>query len=209
MFRRWLIERLIATGFASREYSDRDCETVAVEMGIQPDVLVEARLDVLESRVKGKRHALTGPKRAGSMHYQYQLEFPEQLWPIWENEAARRGIKGSVLLRSLIHCYLCGSWEPEVVSKQWRWEGIGYSIPHQRRQRGTLYPWRERALVPLGAKRALTIRAERHRASARSVVRSLALATMSGIWARPGDLVIVDCTAMFDDENLYYLGAHT
>ena len=198
----------MGTHYATDTLPDNEVEELAVELGVTPDVLVEARLNVLEERIKGGRPPPLGPKRAGSGHYQVELWMPETIFHVWKHEAERRGLDGSALLRSMIHAYLRGSWEPESTPKHWVWRGQGYDVNFHgwRQAHGTRYPYRERALITSGAKRALGRRASRLAVRPASVLRALVLDVIEGNWASPGAIAIVDASGMFDDEEKYFLG---
>ena len=198
----------MGTHYATDTLPDERLDEVAEEMGVQPDVLVEARLNALQERISGGRQPSLGQKRARSKHYQFELLMPEAIHGAWKNEAERRGLDGSALLRSMVHAYLLGSWEPPAVTKRWIWRGVGYDVkPGKWKQvHGSRYPFRERALITNAARRALTRRGSRMGARPSSVLRSLVLAAIEGTWAAPGTIAIVDAAGMYDDEDRYFLG---
>ncbi len=207
-FREWLIERIMGTSYATATIDDNQVDAIAHEMGVESETLLEARLRMVRERVERGRAAPEGVKKAGSPHYQFDLWFPQVLHEVWKNECDRRGLQGSALLRSMIHAYLCGSWEPRSMPKHWVWRGIGYEVPiHEWKEKhGSRYPYRERALITRGARRALARRAGRQAAQPSTVVRALVLACIDGVWAAPGTIEIVDKTGMYDDEERYFLG---
>ncbi|GAF79998.1 unnamed protein product [marine sediment metagenome] len=194
--------------YATDRIPDEQIDRIAAEMGVEPDVLLEARLNVLQERMSAGRQPPMGRKRAGTKHYQFELLMPEAIHGAWKNEAGRRGLDGSALLRSMIHAYLLGSWEPSTVQKKWVWRGIGYEIApgSWRRAHGSRYPFRERALITNAARRVLVRRGDRLGAKPTSVIRSLVLAAIEGEWAAPGTIEIVDASGMYDDEDRYFLG---
>lgn len=210
-FREWLIERLthmpVCYGSLGPE-ADADIEAQSLAMGVRPEVLREARRRIAELRIKAGRQDYRGDKRAGSNHYQADLDFPQQLWPLWQDEARRRGLKGSALLRSMIHAYLMGSWEPESRTRQWVVHGHGYAIADYswEKQHGRSYPYRERALVTTGARRALVRRANQLGITPTAVMRQLVCSVLEGKWGAPGTFPITDAVGMYEDETRYYLG---
>jgi len=207
-FREWLIGRIMGTAFATATIEDHDIDAIAHEMGIEPQTLLEARLRVVRERAERGRAVPEGVKRAGSHHYQFDLWMPEAIHKTWREECARRGLLGSTLLRSMLHAYLIGSWEPRTMSKKWVWRGVGYEmrVNEWKKEHGSRYPYRERALVTRGARRALARRAGRRAAQPTAVARALVLACIDGRWAQPGTIDIVDSTDMYDDEARYFLG---
>jgi hypothetical protein len=207
-FRKWLVERVSTTSHAQSS-DDDDVDKMAERMGVHPDVLLEARIMARQRRIDAGRAVGAGVKRAGSNHYQFELLFPPEVFDAWKQECANRGMTGSVMMRSLIHAYLLGSVEPDAVSKRWEYRGIVHPLPnvHQwAKDHGRRYPYRERSLIPQGARRALVHRSSRLGMDPTTVVRSLILLMMNGRWAHPGTIRVIDCANMYDDETRYHLG---
>ncbi len=205
-FREWLIARVATTGPARRAISDDMIDGAAREMGILPDILVEARLRVLRERVSaGLRPVKNDAEYWKKKHYQFELLFPEDIFRVWKLECERRSLDGSALMRSAIHGYLMGSWEPRELLKHWVWHGIGYSVQPAlyHKAHHSRYPFRERASMPLGVKRALERRASRMGVTSSCIVRGLVLSIVNGEWGQPGTFQIVDGQTMFDDEDRY------
>jgi len=205
-FRKWLVERVAASRWGVVSASDDDVEVMAREIGVQPDVLLEARVQALRERVRAGRVQPMGDKKAHSQHYQFELLMPEEVFRAWKHEAQRRGVDGSALLRSLIHSYLLGTWQPTEVPKRWVWCGRGYTVvPREwKAAHGSRYPFRERCLIPPGAQRALVRRGRELGTTPSAIVRALVLNAIDGLWAGPGTITIVDCTGMYDDEDRYF-----
>jgi hypothetical protein len=206
-FREWLIDRVASTEFARARLSDAKLDELAEEMGIATDVLLAAQVRVLERRVKSGKPLSAGRKKAGSDHYQIELWIPEQIYQEWKYQCERRGLLGSALLRSMIHAYLKGSWEPRSVSRDWIWQGRKYDVKVKewKDKYGSRCPFRERALITQGARRALVRRAELHNSQVSAVLRALVIYVLDGAWARPGTIEIIDKTGMWDDEQRYHL----
>lgn len=178
-------------------------------MGVHPDVLLEGRIMARQRRLDAGRNIPAGTRRKGSRHYQLEILFPPAVFEQWKQEAQNRGVLGSTLLRSLIHAYLMGSFEPDAISRVWDYRGIVYSLPNVHewaKQHGRRYPYRERTYVPNGARRAMVHRANRLGVDPTAVVRALVLLMMNGRWAYPGTIKFVDPANMYDDENRYHLG---
>jgi len=207
-FREWLIDCIMSTDFVTCTMDDHDVDAYAHEMGVEPDVLLEARLRVLRELTERAAPKPGGTKRAGTAHYQLELLFPEVVYQAWKYECERRGLLGSALLRSMVHAYLSGSWEPREISKHWVWRGIGYEVTTKswKRQHKSRYPYRERALITHGAKRALFRRSVRRACKPSTIVRALIIYCVDGHWAQPGTIDIIDQTSMFDDEQRYFMG---
>jgi hypothetical protein len=196
----------MGTHYATDTISDTDLDSTALDMGVQPSVLIEARLNALRQRIAAGRPPPMGRKRAGSAHYQFEILMPEGVFVAWKNEAERRGLDGSALLRSMIHAYLLGSWEPPSLSKKWVWRGVGYKVnpAEWKKAHGSRYPFRERALITNAAKRCLVRRGLIQGAQPSTILRALVLASIEGTWATPGSIEIVDAANMYDDDKRYY-----
>jgi hypothetical protein len=178
-------------------------------MGVLPDILLEARILVRKRRIDAGRVVPSGDKKAKSDHYQFELLFPQEVFERWTDECETRGVKGSALMRSLIHTYLMGSFEPEAIANVWEYRGIVYpmvDVHKWAKEHGRRYPYRERSLIPQGARRALIRRADRLGVDPSMVVRSLILLCLNNRWAYPGTIGIIDSVNMYDDETRYHLG---
>jgi len=204
------VERLASTQHCLRQVEGKGLAKLAKELGVQPDVLEEAQLVAIEARIRSGCQPPRGDKVAGSLHYQYDLNFPEAVYGAWKSECESRGLRGSAVLRSLIYTYLMGSWEPpqQRLLSTWVWRGSGYRVPKtaDKKARGRRWPWRDRALIPLGAKEALWARAQRRGTLPAIIIRALVLMFIDREWATPGTLEVVDCRAMPDDPARYYRG---
>lgn len=185
---------------------DSEVDILSERMGIHPDVLLEARIMARSRRLAAGRAPPAGRKRAGSNHYQFELLFPPEVYEVWKHESENRGVLGSVLLRSLVHTYLMGSYEPDTISRHWEYRGIVYSLPHIQqwaKQHGRRYPYRERTLIPNGARRALIHRSNRLGVEPSILVKSLILLMLNNRWAHPGTISMIDAANMYDDEKRY------
>lgn len=186
--------------------NDTEVDAIAERMGILPDVLLEARIMARSRRIEAGRAAPAGRKRAKSSHYQFELLFPPDVFEQWKQESENRGVLGSVLMRSLVHAYLSGTFEPDTISRHWEYRGIVYQLPHVHnwaKEHGRRYPYRERTLIPNGARRALNHRANRLGVEPSILVKSLILLMMNNRWAHPGTIAMIDAANMYDDENRY------
>jgi hypothetical protein len=208
-FRNWIADRLQGTDFVSRQLKDSEVDALAKGIGVQPDVLLAARVKWELTRATEGAAQRLGKKVAGSKHYQLEVRFPEEIHKEWAGFAASRNVGGSVLLRSIVHAYLRGTYEPPQLVKYWHWRGkrwpFSYRTYEQKEKKK--WPWRERALITIGARRAMKIRSQLRGSGIETMARALILASMAGKFAQRGQLELVDSASMFDDETRYYLGA--
>jgi hypothetical protein len=202
-FRKWLVERLLGTRFSAMAIDDSRIDEVARLLGVSPELLLEAR-----TRSRIERYERGQPSRrlmskpgAGEAHhrlYQFTLFMPEVILKAWEEECNYRDVDGPVFLRSLIHSYLLGSREPEP-REAWRWKGQRFTMPASDRDR-----FREKATIPIGAKRALTVRAIRLGTQSTRIVRALVTEALAG--GHRG-IPLVETAMMYDDEERYLSGS--
>jgi hypothetical protein len=204
-FREWLIERLIETKFARDAIPDAQIDAAAKQLGVDPDVLLDARARTRERRhehglrPRMKKLVPADVQARHSRLYQFHLYMPGELFRLWKDECAYRGIEGSTLLRALIHSYLLSSYEPTSPVTGWYWKGSRYRMGDAQIRRDFL----ERAVIPQGAKRALRRRAARFGGTSVGIVRALVLEAMAG---KHRKVPVIDAGMMFDDEDRYYQG---
>lgn len=204
-FREWLVERVMTSAPARyAKLTDEQLKRIAKRMGVQVDVLIEARVRVVEQALQEKIQPPLGDKVRGSRHYQFKIAMPEAVFRAWRAHAEDRGVDPQALLRSLIHHYLLGSDEPTYLLRKWLWQGKMMES-HERtweRTHKAGFPFRERALLTNGVKRALERRAQRKGCAATAIVRGLVLDTLEGKHPR---IKIVDARTLYDDEDRYLL----
>jgi hypothetical protein len=198
-FRRWLSNRLLGTEFASIPIADDKIDEVAKKIGVDPDLLVEVRMRARVLRATDGVQDPMGVMRKGTRHVQQILPMPEEIHKAWREECDFRGVDGSALMRSLIHAYLLGKEEPTQVLRQWVYRGKTYKLP----DRNNRYKFRERCMIPHGAKRALMRRAHRRGSTISALMRALVLEAMAG---KHRTLTLIESRSMYDDEDRYYLG---
>lgn len=190
-FRRWLFDRVLGTLWATKSMTDAQIARIAPELGLDPQFLLEVRA---EARIRRNKRGFRGQLHENRMLYQYHLFMPEVVWRDWQKECEFRGVKGALLLRSLIHDYLLGSREP-LAAGAWYWRGKRYKMGEKERNR-----FLERAAMPHGARRALRTRAEWIGTTPTAVARALVIEAMSGLHR---DVPLVETGMMFDDERRY------
>lgn len=201
-FRERLIELIIATNYVRDVIADDQIDAAAKTMGVDPDVLIEARVRYrIQRKLDGFQPPL-GRKKRGTRHYQLKLSMPKEIFYLWKQEAELRGIESSALMRSLVHSYLLGSYEPKQLTARWYWRGKRWRVAEREweKTRGQGYPFRERALITLGANRALSVRAARRGHVQSAIVRALVLELLDG---KHEGLTIIDAQTMYDDETRY------
>lgn len=198
-FRKWLAERLLETKWATAPIGDDQIDAVAERLGVSPDLLLEVRTEARIRAVQaGRQQPVSRDVQARHRRlYQFHIFIPHPLRALWVEECDRRGVESATVLRSLIHEYLLGEWEPEHVLRGWHYAGRHYPLSKARR---AVDAYLERATITQGARRALHRRAALTGTSAMAICRGLILEVLAG---RHRSIRYVEQKAMFDDENRY------
>jgi hypothetical protein len=198
-FRRWLSNRLLGTEFASMPLADDKIDEVAKRIGVHPDLLVEVRVRAKVLRATDGVQDPMGKMHRGTRHVQQVLPMPPVLHEAWREECEFRGVEGPALMRSLIHAYLLGTEEPTQVLRRWVYKGATHKLPDHKNR----YKFRERCLIPHGAKRALMRRCHRRGVTMNGIIRTLVLEALAG---QHRTVTLIDSRSMYDDEDRYHLG---
>lgn len=199
-FREWLIGRMTETSLVSVPLSDDDFDAFARVAGVDPDALAEARA---VARINHSR-ALNDeePLRVGARTINLYSFMPEPIHRHLSEIIDARALTPSLFLRSLVHTYLLGSWEPPYCPATWSWRGTEYELPKgSKRHKHHLV-----TKISFGARNALELRARHRRLRHVSrLVRGLLIDVMEGRFAQPGKLRLVDPAGMPDAASAYYL----
>lgn len=197
-FRDWLIDRLRGTRWATEPLSPARARKVAKVLGVQYDLLMEVRADTLIARA---REGFRPGGRQEERTTKIKISYPAEIKAEFEEYCESRALTPSSLMRSVLHAYLRGSYEPlQSRSHTWIWKGKAYRFKATYN-----YKHCTQLRVPHGAKRALQIRARGLGTTPHAIMRALVLETMEGKFGQ-ADLQIVDTLAMYDDETKYFLG---
>lgn len=199
-FRKWLISQLKVSHWAR---SAEPLETLAIRLGVQPDVLVEAQQSLEEDLKKVN----AAPLRIGSAHrsvklMEYHLELP--LPPVVKNDwvvyCQSRNIEGGTLLRSLINRALLTGENPAL--NVCRFQGWIYRGKQERLDRmpGYKREFRVRSTLPRGAAQALAKRCQNLKVSRTGFLRGLVLDLLEG---RTTKLLLVSVQSMSGDPASY------
>ena len=200
-FRRYLVHRLMNTGWAYVNLNRPDLEDLSKRLGVQLDVLLDAHARAADERRKRGLRVSTGQLTTQNrVHYpQLKVVFCKPVWDAWLEECERRGVQSSTLLRSLVHAYLLGGWEPEVlVAKGWWWQGKLVRAEWTALEHNS--PLRERTLVTTGAKLAFGLRCTCANVHYVVMLRGLVLHLLAG---KLPELRMVDARTMWDDPEKY------
>lgn len=111
-FRSWLVEQLVSTRFAL--YQDDTDEKIARRIGVQIDVLNEARALLREREEKQLRKpsVLGRPRAKVRSRFMVFVEPPEAVYVDWIAHCKHRGQTNACLLRSVVHHVLRLKWQP-------------------------------------------------------------------------------------------------
>jgi len=157
-FRSWLVEKLVATRWPI--YRDDTDETIARRIGVQVDVLHEARAVFRQREEKLQRSParLGMPRAKVRSRFMLFLEPPEEIYRDWEAHRRHRDQTNACLLRSAVHHVLRLAWQPSwLTSKRhaaWYYRGKWLGQTDIR-----LHRFRIKTDLGEGCSRALTERA--------------------------------------------------
>jgi hypothetical protein len=177
-----------------RVASDAELKKIAKRIGVQVDVLLEARVNAkLQLARAGRDYGVT-------TSVLLQLDFAREPWEMWQKHCESWGVTGSLLLRSLVHLYLQGNYEPPLnFSTGWLWQDR--QLPVVRGGR-----CREKTHVTRAALDVLRHRASLRGDSIAGLLRALVVENMKGSFGRPGLIQLVEVRHMFGDRSRYVLG---
>ena len=193
--REHIIELISHRGYGIKT-SDNVAE-VAHSLGVLPEILLEAQARRKERVVDAGVERKIGKRNSSYQYYCIVVTFSAQAKEDFIRYCEKRAITPPNMIRSIIHAYLQGTYEPEIAGKHFpTYKGPkGDSKPG-----GTL-----KSNITHGAKMALRSRATMHKVSNNNLVRALLQETMDGKIFRPGNLKIVGRSQMFSDASQYYV----
>ncbi len=198
-FRLWLIARVAETKYARDPVADDAAlEALAQKMGLQPDLLAEARV---RARTLGR--APTGQNQGDRRLV--AVSCAEAPYRAWEKHVDTwGGISQSDLLRSLIYAYLCGTYEPpcERLTRLWVWDGRHVTVTRIKGRPA----YSIHSFIKRGAYVALVERARRLNHTVTALLRALILENMDGRFGQRGALTILDLRSMPGDPEFYLKG---
>lgn len=195
-FRTWLVAQVAETKHARVPLADDEAlNALAVRLGLQPEVLIDARNSV---RVRGRARLRSSWKRDGVSKTLF-VTCAREPFLAWQRHIHAWGIDSSQLIRALVYAYLTGSYEPprERMSRYWIWEG-----KHVKTVNGLFV----QAVIKYGAYLALEERARRLDHTVSALIRALMLENMAGNFGQRGVLTIMDLRSMPEDPEYYLKG---
>lgn len=203
LFRYWLIERVARTLWAKPSRTHGFREKWAEKLGLDPKLMQDANRFLAEDARRRGRMPSMGQKVNEANHPQITADPPEVVARVWEHVCDREQIRSSALMRSLVHTYLLGSWEPQWINRSWRWRGRIYRVPAEKyhQEHHAAWPHRKRTFISPGALQALKRRAEYKSTSQRAILRGLMLEFLEG---RVKRLQIVSTQQMWNDPDRYW-----
>jgi hypothetical protein len=193
--REHIIELISHSGYGVKT-SDNVVE-IAHSIGVLPETLIEAQARRKERVVDAGVERKIGKRNASYQYYCIAVTFSAQAKEDFVSYCEKRRITPPNMIRSVIHAYLQGSYEPEISGKHFS----SYTgRKNNSKPGGTL-----KTNLTHGAKIALRSRATMHRVSNNNLVRALLQEVMDGKIFRPGNLRVVGRSQMFADASMYYV----
>ncbi len=195
-FRQRLVRMLLTTRWPREAVDEKKIALLSKKLGVRADVLREARDSSVQSPFKSEKPDL-------KTYPQLELVMCKEVWHAWRDWCESQYAEPNALLRGLVHFYLLGTWEPQWLAPQWRLKGKAYPLGDHKayvKKHGAAWPYREKALVTPGAKRALTFRAERLHTGVSTLLRGLVLEVLEGGLR---SVVPMNARAMWADVDRY------
>jgi hypothetical protein len=190
-FRDWLVNRVAETSWASNRFEPGEpviaVASLALQMGVQPDVLVDARrlidarerevseqsgLERLRRRGDGRKVLVAGKKHIA-------VRMPMVVHQHWGHYRDLRGLTDATLLRSLVHYLLLNPHVPNPRQHEWFYQGEVLRL-HGLKAANYQWPWCASTDVNRGAAEALVRRAKAVREAQASLLRRVILDVLEG-----------------------------
>lgn len=176
-FRDWLVENLSRTGFMV--YKDDTDEAMALRVGVQVEVLREARARyeermILERMPEGQKFGFR--QRHHFNHARERevfLDPPDEIYLDWCARRDAQGLTTAILLRSIMHLVLQSKTQPKwlrgTLRGAWIYRGKWVERSEIRNRKGRRT--RISTVVSEGAGLAIKLRSERTRVSMSALAR--------------------------------------
>lgn len=160
-------------------------QQLADQLGIKPDVLLDARrfldsMDHARSRVLGTQRTRTSGKNSVSVvdrNYFGRLALPQVIHGELHRYLNLRGIHPQAMARGLIHYFLLHPELRITFYRFWPWRGQRLLTGHTGKNQ---WPWWVRYRIPYGVSVALRRRARFLGVPVSSILRSLILELLGG-----------------------------
>lgn len=198
-FRSWLIERLSTSRFSV--YRDDTAESIARRIGVQVDVLHEARALTLAQAVKpdhaGARVGI--PRAVSHSRFHVHLEPPEAVFRDWRSQCTQRAQTNACLLRSVVHHVLRLKVQPHWLSSRrraWYYQGTWQAQDNIRAHR-----FRFKTDLNAPCHRALIERALATGVSSSSIVRWGVVAFLEGKFRN--FTIVSSLDSLYNSEDRY------
>jgi hypothetical protein len=199
-FRAWLIERLATSRWPI--YLDDTDELIAARIGVQVDVLREARALVRAREKKpDRRDARLGMPRAQPFaRFHIFLEPPPLIYAEWKAQCRHRDQTNACLLRSIVHHVLRLKVQPDWVTgrrrEAWFYQGEWLGQQNIREHR-----YRMHTYVTEPCYRALTERARATHVTASAIVRWGVCAFLEGKFRK--FQIVTSLDSLYNDSHRY------
>lgn len=164
--------------------ADYDWEKLAPHLGVQVDVLRDARA----------RHG----ERPVVETCAFVLQMPEQVWKDWKRVCAHQDLEGGLALRGLVQSLLLNAKRPTWIGKGWMYRGRRVRMAGV--SHGENWPWKQKTMLSRGADRALSAIAEELKTTKTALVRGQLLDYLEGKAPR---IILMSAEDMSNDPHRY------
>lgn len=127
-FRAWLVRQIQVLRWSSP--AGESVADTAKALGVRKDVLEEAiAARELANQQAGKPRRALGKRALNRSDYALvRVTMPAPVHADWKRYCETLGVKGSAILRSLIHAFLLTGAKPTSLVSEWRYRGAVYKL---------------------------------------------------------------------------------
>lgn len=204
-FRDYIVSMLSRTAFAKRHFSEEKLEMISERLGVRIETLLEARLlyrersTAIGSATGRLEEYHARRKNANSDYAAITLHLQQPAKEVVQRYAESRGINIPTLVRSILHHYLLGSWEPSQLHNSWFLPGLPAKYQKGSYSKRTVI----NSSVTPAVREAFWMRAETLQSNIEELGRTLLIETVKGNFGRPGVLTVVTRKQLYTDINRY------
>lgn len=170
---------------------------VAKSIGVLPETLLEAQARRKERIVDAGVERKIGKRNASYKYYTIAVTFSSEALEEFNYYCSLRKVTTATMIRSMLHAYLKGTYEPTIAGKHFR----SYSGRKFHSKPGGVI----KVNITHAAKITLRQRATAHRVSNNNLVRALIQEVMDGKICRAGTFEIVGRSQMYSDTSQYWV----
>lgn len=164
--------------------ADVDVDKLGPRLGVQPDVLRDARARY------GARPVIETCA--------FVLQMPERIFLDWTRACELQALDGGLMLRGLVQAMLLNAKKPTWTSKGWMYRGRRMAMSGV--SHGQNWPWKQKTMLSRGAERALVEIADHLQITKTALVRGQVIDYLEGKAPR---IILMGADSMSNDPKRY------